>query len=281
MDKLELYVAASRSREETFIYATPEIQAHREEIAPESPYLREGIPHIGEAAERDRSQLAAHDEALRSQFAGLPSEELVARRDELRAAAGREESMESQRLHLQERIERAREHIGRFAAEREAAQALPRRQRREELARIDSWEARSPRETARLEVELDRRPAVGDAARRELAVADQVLAQRRELAVIAARISPPTYVKTELGERPSDPARRKAWDRGVSQIERYRQEHGVKDQTRALGPKMKRGAERARQEATRRRLLEVQRVLGLGQHAARARQLGRGLGISR
>ena len=34
MDKQELYVAASRSREETFIYATPEIQTHREEIAP-------------------------------------------------------------------------------------------------------------------------------------------------------------------------------------------------------------------------------------------------------
>ncbi len=42
MDKQELYVAASRSREETFIYATPEIQTHREEIAPSSPHLREG-----------------------------------------------------------------------------------------------------------------------------------------------------------------------------------------------------------------------------------------------
>ena len=37
------------------IYATPEIQTHREEIAPRSPYLRDGIPHIAEAAERDRS----------------------------------------------------------------------------------------------------------------------------------------------------------------------------------------------------------------------------------
>lgn len=89
MDKQELYVAASRSREETFIYATPEIQTHREEIAPELPHLREGIPHIAEAAERDRSQLAAHDEALRSQFSGLPTEELVARRADLLAARSR------------------------------------------------------------------------------------------------------------------------------------------------------------------------------------------------
>ena len=281
MDKQELYVAASRSREETFIYATPEIKTHREEIAPESPSLREGIPHIGEAAERDRSQLAAHDAALRSQFAGLPSEELVARRDELRLAAGREVSMESQHRTLLERIERAREHIDGFEVEREAAQTLPRRQRREELARIDSWEGRSRRETARLESELADMPVAGTAARGELAVADQVLAQRRELAIIAARISPPAYVKSELGERPTNPAKRKAWDRGVSQIERYRQKHGISDPTKALGREAKRGAERARQQATMRRLQEAQRALGLGQHAARARQLGRGLSIGR
>jgi hypothetical protein len=58
--------------------------------------------------------------------------------------------MESQRHSLQQRIERAREHVEGFGVEREAAQALPRRQRREELARIDSWEARSRWETARL-----------------------------------------------------------------------------------------------------------------------------------
>lgn len=123
-------------------------------------------------------------------------------------------------------------------------------------------------------------PVVGDAARRELAVADQVLAQRRELTLVAARISPPAYAKAELGERPIDPAKRKTWDRGVSQIERYRQEHGVTDPNRALGREAKRGAERARQEATWRRIREAQRALGLGQHAARARQLGRGLSIA-
>jgi hypothetical protein len=75
MDKQELYVAASRSRGETFIYATPEIQSHREEIAPIPDDSRDAIPHIAEAAERDRAQIAAHDAALRSQFSGLPTEE--------------------------------------------------------------------------------------------------------------------------------------------------------------------------------------------------------------
>lgn len=280
MDKQELYVAASRSREETFIYAKPEIQAHREEIAPDSPHLREGIPHIAEAAERDRSQLAAHDEALRSRFSGLPTEELVARREDLLDPASREASAERQRSNTQERIVQARERLDGFEGRREATQALPRRQRRDELARIDTLEARSRDVVARLEAEARELPT-GDAARRELAVADQVLAQRRELAIIAARISPPAYVKSELGERPSDPAKRKAWDRGVAGIERYRQEHNIKDPSKAFGREAKRGAERARQRAATRRLQETQRVLGLGQHAARARQLGRGLSIGR
>jgi len=280
MDKQELYVAASRSREETFIYATPEIQAHREEIAPDSPHLREGIPHVAEAAERDRSQLAAHDEALRSQFSGLPTEELVARRADLLDPASREASAERQRSNMQKRIEQARERLDGFEARREAAQELPRRQRREELACIDTLEARSRDTVARLEAAARELPS-GDAARRELAVADQVLAQRRELAIIAARISPPAYVKNELGERSSDPGKRKAWDRGVAGIERYRQEHGIKDPSKAFGREAKRGAERASQQAATRRLQEIQRVLGLGQHAARARQLGRGLSIGR
>jgi conjugative relaxase-like TrwC/TraI family protein len=280
MDKQELYVAASRSREETHLYATPEIQAHREEIAPDSPYLREGIPHIAEAAERDRSQLAAHDEALRSQFSGLPTAELVARRAALSGAADREASMERQRSNTQERIEQARQRLDGFEVRRQAAQELPRRRRRDELARIDTLEARARDMVLRLEAQARELPS-GDAARRELAVADQVLARRRESAIIAAQISPPAYVKNELGERPSDPVKRKAWDRGVAGIESYRQEHGIEDPSRAFGREAKRGAERARQQAARRRLREAQRVLGFEQHAARARQLGRGLSIGR
>src|SRR4029077_13915966 len=110
--------------------------------------------------------------------------------------------------------------------------------------------------------ELSGMPAVGDAARREFAVADQVLAERRALAITAARLSPPPYSGSELGERPSDPAKRKEWDRGVAQIEGYRQQNGVKDPSRAFGPKAKQGAERARQEQALRRLRQTQRALG-------------------
>lgn len=118
----------------------------------------------------------------------------------------------------------------------------------------------------------------GNAARQELALVDRVLAERRQMAITAAGISPPPYITKELGERPRDPAKARAWDRGVSQIEGYRQSHGVTDQDSALGTRRSAELERG---AALRRLAEVQRALGLGQHASRVHQLGRGLGIGR
>jgi hypothetical protein len=112
-------------------------------------------------------------------------------------------------------------------------------------------------------------------------VVDRVLAERRELAITAASISPPAYVKNELGERPGDPRKRETWNQGVAQIENYRQRHGVKDPNKAFGRESKRGADHARQQQAMRRIQQVQKVLGLGQHTARARALGRGMGIGR
>ena len=69
---------------------------------------------------------------------------------------------------------------------------------------------------------------------KEFAVADRVLAERRELTIVAARIFPPDYIKSELGERPSDPAKQKAWDRGVSQIERFAKSTASRTRTEPL-----------------------------------------------
>lgn len=46
---------------------------------------------------------------------------------------------------------------------------------------------------------------------------------------------PTPYIKQELGARPVDRAKQKAWDRGVEAIETYRQRYGVKDPTERLG----------------------------------------------
>lgn len=108
-----------------------------------------------------------------------------------------------------------------------------------------------------------------------------MLAERRNLAITAAHLAPPTYITTGLGERPSNPTKRTAWDRGVASIERYRQEHGVVDRNHALGVEPKQRAERARREAELRRLREVQRHLGREPGKVRTRERRRGLGIAR
>jgi hypothetical protein len=87
MDKQEMYVAASRSRGETYLYVTPEIQADREEFAPRSLDVRDALPHIAEAAQRDRAQVAAHDAA---RLQSTSTERLVERRDDLRGMATQE-----------------------------------------------------------------------------------------------------------------------------------------------------------------------------------------------
>jgi hypothetical protein len=121
----------------------------------------------------------------------------------------------------------------------------------------------------------------GTRARSELAAVNRVLADRRELAITAARIAPAAYIKNELGERPSDPTKRKVWDRGVDQIEGYRQQNGVKDRSNAFGREPTRNAERAKQEAQLRLRREVQRKLGRELRIAPTRSLGCGLGIGR
>ncbi|HKB50390.1 MAG TPA: hypothetical protein VKC63_03050 [Solirubrobacterales bacterium] len=178
---------------------------------------------------------------------------------------------------MRERIERAERQVERYDGQRERAQELRRRFRKDELARIDRDEARSQERLAGLEAEARGLPVPSGSSRRELAVADRVLAERRELAITAARISPPAYIASELGKRPSDPTKRKAWDRGVEAIETYRQRHGIKDPHKALG----RERDRERQRETLRRVHEAQRALGLGPHAAREGAQGRSLGIGR
>jgi AAA domain/TrwC relaxase len=276
MDKQKLYVATSRSRGETRLYATPEIQTHREEIAPTSPHAREGIPHIAEAAERDRAQLAAHEVSLRSRFEGLPSEELVARHRELERAADREKIDQERHDSLRERIERGYDGLARNEEARRTAEVLGRRERREELAQIEAFDRHSRRQLERHEAELARMPVPSDAARRELAVADQVLVGRERLAIAAARAAPPPYIKAELGERPSDPAKQRVWDRAVADIEGFRLRNGIKDPKRALGREVERTAQRERQRQTQRQIREANRQLGRGEFASRSRSIERG-----
>jgi hypothetical protein len=243
MDKQEMYVAASRSREETYLYATPEIQAERAEYAPKPPQ-REAIGHVAEAAERDRAQTAAHDEALRSELRKLSSKELIARRESLVEAAKREAQVDHRHGEERPMMELAERRHENAVKNREVAEGLGWRERRQELPAALEREANAHEELNVREQMRDRHGPPSSEARREREIARQVLAERAEPAILAARLSPPEYVLKELGERPSDSTKAKAWDSGVRRIETYRHEHGVTDTGSALGREPKGDLER-------------------------------------
>jgi conjugative relaxase-like TrwC/TraI family protein len=259
MDRQEFYVATSRTREDTFLYATPEIQFDRDEFAPRSPHLREGLDHIAEAAERNGAQVSAHDEALRQEFAELPADELARRLRELRAEAGAEQQNEARYLgaeeaisHDSERLNEIRSQPGRFHPANEQSA----------LERIEA--ARAEREQL---------PELGHQARAKMAVAEHLLAERERAAATASRLSPPDYITSELGGRPSDPAKAAAWDRGVREIEGYRVRSGVMDRDSALGPKPKKRAAQSEQRLAGERLRRSQRELGLQRQRSAERSL--------
>ena len=264
MDRQEFYVATSRTREETFLYATPEIQFDRDEYAPRSPQQSEGLDHIAQAAERDGSQVSAHDAALRAELDQLPPDDLARRLRELRSEAGAER-------HNEERHHRAEETIGREAERIESFRAASRpvhpSNEESALQRIEA--ARSERQQL---------PEIGHEARARAAVAEHLLAERVRAATTAARLSPPGYIKSELGERPRDAAKAREWDKAVRGIEGYRLKNGVVDRHKALGPKTKDSSRQQEQAEARRRIERAQRRLNRSQQRAAERSARLGIG---
>jgi conjugative relaxase-like TrwC/TraI family protein len=273
MDKQEFYVATSRSREETYLYATPEIQAERAEYAPKPPE-RDAIGHVAEAAERDRAQTAAHDEALRSELRKLPSDELSVRREALREKAS-DEFYADQRRAEQPWLERAQRLHDKAVKEREAAEGLSWRERRRELPAALEREERATEELHAREQVRGRCGPPSEEARRERGIIRQVLAERAEPAILAARLAPPSYVVKELGERPGDPEKAKAWDKGVRAIESHRNEHGIKDKDNALGHWREGEQDRSARDHAQDRLREAQRRLERTQQQERSMQRSR------
>ncbi|MBS1895183.1 MAG: AAA family ATPase, partial [Actinobacteria bacterium] len=268
MDRQELYVAASRSREETFFYATPEVDLEREEYAPHSPG-REGLAHIAAAAERDGAQVSAHDQALRSRLEPLSSPDLVRLRDELRSEAGAEAQGERRRKNLEERITQSEELLAGVEAERRELGEPPRwsrdakRAHAETSRQLDARESMSREALARHLAEREAMPTVAHDTRAEVAAIDRILDRREDMALAAARVSPGAYLVAELGERPEKGPARMAWDHAVREVEGYRLRNGVEDRESALGPEAKDRAERREQIAAERSIERARRSLGL------------------
>ena len=209
--------------------------------------------------------------------------EIAARRSELGTPARFEAQYQESYARQVRAVEERRGQVEQAGANREAVEALGWRERRQKLPFASESERLFSERLAEETAKLAQMEPPSSEARREREIADQLLATRSAQALAAARIEPPAYIVKELGERPSDPAKAKTWDRGVQGIEGYRLENGVKGTRSAFGREPQDAVARAAREAARRRLAETQRRLGLEQQLARTRQrtrsIERGFGI--
>jgi conjugative relaxase-like TrwC/TraI family protein len=283
MDRQDLYVAASRTRGETFFYATPEIGFDRAEFAPAEPPA-EALEHIARAAERDGAQAAAHDAALREQVAGLSTPELFARRHEIASEAYAEAAAEREREDLTHDLAAARRAVEKAAAREEKLGEEPpfwsrgaRAEWRRESESIAAAARHAEEALRRREAEVAGLAEVGYAARAERAALDQAISERTGARMTAVRRDPPDYITAELGERPSDPARRATWDSAARGIEAWRMEHGIRDRDTALGPEPERGSDRRSRQWAEQDIRRARRDLGLEQVRARERAIEMGL----
>jgi conjugative relaxase-like TrwC/TraI family protein len=268
MDRQEPYVAASRSREETFFYATPEVDLEREEYAPRSTG-REGLAHIAAAAERDGAQVSAHDQALRSRLDGLSSPELARLRDEVASEAGAEHRTEERRADIESQIAGSEEMLGALDAKREALGERPRWGREAKRAHdLAAWELDTRERLlrdglAQREAQRDELPRVTHEARAEEAAIHHILDRRDDLALAAARLSPPDHIVAELGERPAEGPGRVVWDRAVRQVEGYRQRNAVRDRETALGSEPRGPVDRDERRRAQEAIRRAQREIGI------------------
>jgi hypothetical protein len=98
-----------------------------------------------------------------------------------------------------------------------------------------------------------------DVASREILV--QATSRRERALVRAAEVSPPAYVATELGPRPSAPAERATWRQAVLAVESYREQWGVGDRQLALGERPRSPSQHRQWDSVRRQLDRAQRRL--------------------
>jgi conjugative relaxase-like TrwC/TraI family protein len=268
MDRQELYVAASRSRQETWFYATPEVDLERAEYAPR-PEGREGLAHIAAAAERDGAQVSAHDLALRSRLDGLSSPELARLRDEVASEAGAEHRTERHRADIESQIARSEEMLGALDARRDTLGERPRwgrdAKRAHDLAawQLDTRERMLRDGLRQRRAERDELPQIAHEGRAEVAAIERILDRRRDLALAAARVSVPDHIVAELGERPAEGRELVAWDGAVREIEGYRQQHGIGDRDTALGAQPEDRARQLERERAQQSIRRAQRELGI------------------
>jgi conjugative relaxase-like TrwC/TraI family protein len=244
----EFTVAVSRAREATLAYGVASRELTDPELGPGTRRVEDELHDLRLAAERPEADVAAMEAALRERIASQEAAALRARQAELDRlqTEARCQAPGLEELREKERWVAAREQrLAELAAERAALEAKLFRPKAE-LARVRSDEAFTRDQLGHLHEKRDHiaaeverfeaaRPHFGPTERLERELIAERLEQLLRREVAAERLEPSLFVREALGPRPTDPRHLVAWNQGVHEIHRYRQEHGITDPQRPFG----------------------------------------------
>jgi conjugative relaxase-like TrwC/TraI family protein len=268
LSREDAYVALTRARDATQLYALAREPVERAEFAPSEAEREVGVADLGRDTERSEGLALAIDERLRAELERRPTEALVAELERFEARRDdpdrrRASALRAARAEAEAALARLRQGLAatpkrdpgrayREASCEHAAQRL-RRLRAEEralpVAQID--------------------PGV---SRQRAAAIERILAERRRERVVAAIEAEPAYLVEAIGRRPGGLRARLEWKRAVDQVERVRQRLGITDSKLALGAEPRGAEARMRwREATR----ELDRLRARIAERGAAPELGR------
>lgn len=253
------YVAMSRGREENRLYVVMGEGYGRDEVGGTVERPR-ALEELVWALERSKAKSLAFDDRNDSDSAGWDLATLRSERDDLysrlerapRDVTDQLRYLRRQRESLQEGIDRQRLIRDEVTTRFEAMSRLTRARRRDEVQQLQRRIASADTAEKNLQEKLpelgaEQRQLETERKNRERWLADRAPdirrldrieseLSRREAAVMrGVEVDVPRYIENELGPRPESRQTRNAWRQGVLVIERYRDEHGIKDPKRALG----------------------------------------------
>jgi uncharacterized coiled-coil DUF342 family protein len=221
---------------------TPSIAYHEEKfrrisIEPPHPVLDREVAQL-DRIEHDLQAAKQHHEQLQREFSSHEQHTLT------RFETSRDDVLESAKRADQQvqRYERALEELRPWqrdkikSARREIEQWTERRDH--SYRRSDEWAQAAERiqQDKRSPVRWNREHGADLAARKQRI--DDLARQRndhRDRVVERAIKAPPRYLTRVLGERPTHPAQREAWDQAVRSVETYRAKHHVHERHTTLG----------------------------------------------
>lgn len=280
LSKEDAYVALTRAREETRLYAVAHEPIERAEFAPAPEERQLTLDDLGRAIERSEQAALAIDERLRYELERRSTAELLAERRRLEREA---DDPASRKLASARRLRASFEQEAE-AFERQADRAGPPRPgAKRDLNRIQAAQARERAERLRAEERellAEAKPLPAERRQRQAGI-ERLLRERRQLAVEAAIRLEPRYITEAIGSRPEGIRERLHWDHSVERIEELRQELGIRDRTRVLGREPRERSAKLDWRSADRELGRMQEKL-LSREArrelGRAQGMGRGIG---